>query len=253
MKNYYQILGVDRKATDADIKRAYRKLAGKHHPDRGGNADEFKEVQEAYDILSDQSARAQYDNPQGFFSQRQNFDDIMNQYFTQFDIRSQMRNTRVEMWISLEESARGGRKVIGLGTHTGHQSIEIDIPQGIQDNEAIRYQGLAPGGGDLVIGFRVHGHPNWQRDGLDLITIVDVDFWKLLSGGEVEFQNLFGQSLKLKIPPQTKPGRTMRLGGQGMIRQGHNTGDLLVKINAVLPDQIPEEINEVIIKYQLNK
>jgi curved DNA-binding protein len=249
VKDYYQILGVDRKATDADIKRAYRKLAGKHHPDRGGNADEFKEVQEAYDILSDQSARAQYDNPQGFFSQRQNFDDIMNQYFTQFDIRSQMRNTRVEMWVSMEDAIQGSKKVIAIA----QQGVEIQVPPGIHDGEAIRYQGLAPGGGDLVIGYRVHGHPIWQRDGMDMLRTLDVNFWKLITGGEIVFSDVLGKSLNLKIPQQCKPGTVLRLAGQGATRPGHNNGDILIKIQATMPEQVPDEIIQLIHKHALNK
>ena len=108
MKDYYQTLGLSKTATQSDIKNAYRKLASKHHPDRGGNVSEFKRIQEAYDILGDTNKRAEYDSPQVFFTNRHNFDDIVDQYFTQFDIRSQMRNSKINLFINLEDVARGG-------------------------------------------------------------------------------------------------------------------------------------------------
>ncbi|MEK9698749.1 MAG: DnaJ domain-containing protein, partial [Candidatus Poseidoniales archaeon] len=152
MKDYYQILGVDRKATDADIKKAYRKLASQHHPDRGGDANEFKQVQEAYDILSDNRKRAEYDNPQGFFTQRGNFDDILNQYFTQFDMRSQMRNTRAVMWIDMKDVAIGGERVININ----NLALSIEIPPGVNHCEAVRYPRLLQGN-DLIVEYRIHG------------------------------------------------------------------------------------------------
>ena len=253
MNDYYDILGVNRQATDSDIKKAYRKLASQHHPDRGGDADIFKQVQEAYDTLSDPNKRQQYDSPQGFYSQRHNFDDILNQYFTQFDIRNQMRNTRAEIWIDLADAVSGGTRLLNINTGKGSHGIEIAIPPGIHDGESIRYNNLAPGNTDLVICFRVHGHPIWHRDGLDLLRSIDVDFWKLIYGTEINLHSIQGNLIKIKIPPGSKPGTHLRLNGKGIQRQGHNTGDIMIKLNAVMPSYIPEEIYDLIEKHGLNK
>ena len=246
MKDYYQILGVDRKATDADIKKAYRKLASQHHPDRGGDANAFKQVQEAYDILSDKSKRAEFDNPQGFFTQRGNFDDILNQYFTQFDVRNQMRSSRVSIWINMVDVATGGKRILGFRTPAGEVPVEITIPKGVQHGEAIRYPGLAPGGMDFVVEFHIHGHPTWQRDGLDLLTELELDFWQLILGDTVNVTSLTGNTLGLKVPAMTKPGSTLRMKQQGLERERHNRGDVFVKIKAVMPRNIPQEIVDIL-------
>lgn len=252
MKDYYAILGVNKQATDSEIKKAYRKLASQHHPDRGGDTETFKQVQEAYDILSDSSKRAEYDNPQGFFSQRRNFDDIMDQYFTQFNVRSQMRSSRIELWIPLEDVARGGPRLITVNTGAGSMPVEINIPQGIQDGEAIRYPKLIRGT-DLVVEFRVNPHHEWHREGLDLWCEKPINFWQLIIGTEVTVKDLLGRSVNLKVPTMTKPGSSLRLKGRGLQRDRYNTGDIFVRIKATMPDHVPEEIIDILKAQDQNK
>ena len=245
MKDYYSVLGVSKTASDSEIKKAYRKLASQHHPDRGGDANKFKEIQEAYDALSDTNKRAEYDNPQGFYSQRHNFDDILDQYFTQFNMRSQMRDSRINLWINLEDVARGGPRLITVNTGTGSMPVEINIPQGIHDGEAVRYPKLIRNT-DLVVGFRVNPHPEWQREGLDLWCEKPLNFWELITGTEIPVQDLLGRSVNLKVPPKTKPGSRLRLKGRGLQRSGHNPGDIFVHIRATMPEDIPEEIVDIL-------
>ena len=252
MTDYYRILGIDKTASESDIKKAYRKLASKHHPDRGGDADTFKQVQEAYDVLSDVNKRAEHDNPQGFYSQRHNFDDIVDQYFTQFNMRSQMRDSRINLWINLEDVARGGPRLITVNTGAGSMPVEINIPQGIQDSEAVRYPKLIRNT-DLVVGFRVNPHPEWQREGLDLWCEKPLNFWKLIIGTEIPVKDLMGRSVNLKVPPRTKPGSSLRLKGRGLQRRGHNPGDIFVKVKATMPEDIPEEILDILHKQDINK
>ena len=247
MKDYYSILGVSKTASESEIKKAYRKLASQHHPDRGGNSDRFKEVQEAYDILSNSTKRAEYDNPQGFFSQRHNFDDILDQYFTQFNMRSQMQNSRINLWINLEDVAQGGPRLITVNTGAVNMPVEIQIPQGIQDGESIRYPKLIRGT-DLVVGFRVNPHPHWRREGLDLWCDKQLNFWQLIIGEDIPVKDLLGRTVNLKIPPKTKPGSSLRLKGRGLQRSGHVTGDIFVRIQATMPDNIPEEIIDILQK-----
>ena len=253
MKDYYSILGVSKSASDGEIKKAYRKLASQHHPDRGGDSNKFKEVQEAYDVLSNPQRKQEFDNPQGFYSQRHGFDDIVDQYFTQFNVRSQMRSSRINLWISLEDVAQGGPRLISLTTSAGAISVEIEIPQGIQNGEAVRYPGLAPNKQDLVVGFNVHQHQSWSREGLDLYKEIELTFWELILGADIEVTDLLGKSLQLKVPPKTSPGKVLRLKGRGLSRQGHNTGDIFLKIKATMPDTIPDEIIPILQKIRANK
>ena len=252
MKDYYQILGVDRKASDADIKKAYRKLASQHHPDRGGDANTFKQVQEAYDILSDKSKRAEFDSPQGFFTQRGNFDDIINRYFTQHPhARNHMRNTRIMLSISLLDVALGGKRIISLPNT--NIPVEIDVPQGVHHGEVIRYPNLAQGQSDLVVEYNVLTHPHWHRDGLDLTCDIELNFWQIIAGTTKIIKDIYGNDISVKIPARSKPGSLLRLKGKGLARPKHNTGDVFVKIKAVLPNVIPDEIVEILTKQGLNK
>jgi molecular chaperone DnaJ len=126
------------------------------------------------------------------------------------------------------------------------------IPAGINDNDNVRYPGLAPGGHDLVINYRVHPHPVWQRNGSDLYCERGVDFWQLILGTTLNIQDIQGKELALTIPPRCRPGTVMRARGRGVTREGQVTGDLLIRLQAVMPDDISQEIIDVLQK-QVNK
>jgi curved DNA-binding protein len=265
MTDYYQLLGVQRNATDDEIKRAYRKAAMKHHPDRGGDQARFQEIQEAYATLSDPQRRQQYDHPQVRINVNGNpfqnggspfdFDSIFEMFGARMNPRQQQaqRNQRVSIWIPLIDAVTGGPRTVSVGTPQGTIALEITIPSGIQDNENVRYPGLAPGGHDLIVNYRVHGHPDWQRNGLDLYCERPVDFWDLILGTELSIQDLQGRDLVLTVPPRTRPGTMLRGRGRGIARSGHNTGDLIVKLQAVLPRDISDEVIAVLHKNRANK
>ena len=253
MNNYYEILGIEKNASQQDIKRAYRKLAMQHHPDRGGDEEYFQQIQTAYDVLGDPEKKSQYDNPRGFYSQQQNFDDILDQYFTQFDLRSQMRRSRISMQLSLEDVARGGPRIIQLDNKSGVFPVEITVPQGIEDGEVVRYPRLMPNNTDLVIEFRVKPHPEWQRQGLDLWCEKQLNFWQLITGTETTVTDLLGTSYNLKVPKKTDPASTLRLKGKGLQRNGLQAGDIYVKISATMPDHIPESIVDILNNLTKNK
>jgi len=266
MTDYYQTLGVQRNATDDEIKRAYRKAAMKHHPDRGGDQVKFQEIQEAYATLGDPQKRQQYDNPHPHVRININgqpfqgggspfdFDTIFEMFGARMGPRQQQqRNQRISIWIPLDTAVAGGPRTISVGTPQGNTTLEITIPPGIQDNENVRYPGLAPGGMDLVINFRVHPHPHWQRDGLDLWCDKPVDFWQLITGDVIIVHDILGRELQMTVPPRCRPGTILRARGRGIARDGHATGDLLVRIQAVMPAEIPDEILEILDKRQSNK
>lgn len=263
MTDHYQTLGVPRTASDNEIKRAYRKAAMKHHPDRGGDQGKFQEIQEAYATLSDPQQRQQYDNPhvrvnvngRPFHGRGSpfDFDSIFEMFGARVDPRQQQqRNQRVSVWIPLESAVTGGARMISIGTSQGTSTVEIRIPAGIGDNDNVRYPGLAPGGHDLVINYRVHPHPVWQRHGPDIYCERGVDFWQLILGTTLNIQDIHGKELELIIPARCRPGTTMRARGRGVAREGQATGDLLVKLQAVMPENISQQIIDVL-QQQANK
>jgi len=257
MKDYYKILGIAKNATDADIKKAYRTLAMKHHPDRGGDVTAFQEIEEAHRVLGDSQKRAEYDNPQshvhinfgrnnpfeGSGPNHGMFDDIFQQHFNQHH-RPQQRLT---LWIGLDVAIQGGLQIVAIASKQGRSTVEINVPPAVDDGASIRYPGVAPGGTDLTITFRIHPHPRWERRGLDLWTTVDADFWQLITGASSTLNTILGRSINFTIPARTKPGTGLRLRGQG-IKTAHAVGDIYVRLQATMPEHIPCEIIDILNK-----
>jgi curved DNA-binding protein len=244
VKDYYKTLGVDRTATPEQIKQAYRRLASQHHPDKGGDTAQFQEIQEAYATLSDDAKRSMYDrggNPnQAHFHSGPGFDfDAIFNIFGA-DLRGQRRTSpRLELWIGLEDVATGGSRTVSLQVNGAVSNVEINIPPGIQNGDTVRYPGLAPGGQDLIIVYRIKPHARWQTDGINIVAEHVVDIWDLILGGSMTVQDLTGNELLLTIPPETQPGAMLRARGRGLParqlpgdRVSAHRGDLLVKVRA---------------------
>lgn len=257
MTDYYAALGVAKTASQDEIKRAFRKLASQHHPDKGGDTAKFQEIQAAYDTLGDETKRAAYDNPApqfgGFGGGAQfNMNDIFSQMFgggSPFGHQQRRNHVRMTIWIQLADSARGGSKTVAVGTSQGSSTIEIEIPQGIDDGDNVQYNGIAPGGMDLVVQFRIHPDSKFQRQGPNLYADQKVSVWTLILGGEIEIDTILGKTLALKIPPRTQPGTVMRVRAQGMqTRQG--LGDLMVKVQAEIPKEISPQLISAIEQHQ---
>lgn len=259
MKDYYKILGVDRAATPDQIKQAYRRLASQHHPDKGGDTAQFQEIQEAYATLSDDAKRNMYDrggnsNTQFHSGPGFDFDAIFNIFGA--DLRGQRRSSpRLELWIGLEDVATGGSRTVSLQVNGTVSNVEINIPPGIQNGDTVRYPGLAPGGQDLIIVYRIKPHARWQTDGTNLVAEHVVDIWDLILGGDITVQDLTGNELLLTIPPETQPGAMLRARGRGLParqlpgdRVSTNRGDLLVKVRARIFGPVDPAIVEAIRK-----
>lgn len=245
MKDFYSTLGVNSGASADEIKRAYREKAMKHHPDRGGDAGTFQKIQEAYDTLGDAQKRQQYDNPDPFGGQGfpggfqfhfgggggDPFGDLFGQMFKQTMV------ARVNLEIDLETVAQGGRRTVQING----QALDLEIPQGIESGEELRYQRVGPNGSDLVARFGIREHARFQRRGLDLVTTIQVDFWDLILGCEREIIGLLGDRFTVTVPERFRPGQSLRARERGLTRAGQK-GNMIIQVDAIMPADIPEDI-----------
>ena len=252
MPDHYATLGVAQTASQDEIKRAFRKLASQHHPDKGGDTKRFQEIQAAYDTLGDVTKRAQYDQPQPQFNSfsgpnfNANFD--FNSIFDMFGARFQQpqpqrpQQSRMTLWINLQDVATPGPRTVSMNTQYGVHVVEVNIPNGIEDGDHVRYGNLAPDDQDLVITYRIHPNPQWQRNGTTLITEASADFWCLVAGGDITVTDIRGNQLALTVPPHTAPGTLLRARGRGLPDRSGNRGDLLVRLQAILPASISPQL-----------
>lgn len=241
MQNPYQTLGVNREATADEIKRAYRKLASQHHPDRGGDTQRFQEIQVAYDTLTDPQRREAMLNPGFGVFDFQSIFDVFGTRFQQAQ-RQQAQHARMSLWVTLQDIAQDSRKTVSVGTPQGTQVIEIDIPAGINDGDTVQYPGIGPGGIALLITYRIHPNPKWTRQGPNLTTDHAVSVWDLIQGGTITVRDILGTNLSLTIPARSQPGTVFRLRGRGLAQRGQSAGDLLVRVQAIIPDHIPDAV-----------
>ena len=285
-RDYYEALGVSRDADDDEIRRAYRKLARQYHPDvnKEPNAeDRFKEVSEAYEVLSDKEKRARYDRfgenwragqdvsgASGFegfggggfedvrveFGDGGDFSDFFEGLFGAragrrsggfdgFSARGGDHEATLEL--SLEEAAAGGRRRISLGDG---RDYEVNIPAGVRDGQRIRLAGEgAPGAGggpsgDLFLRVRLKPHPRFRVQGSDLHVDLPVAPWEAALGATAEVPTLTGTS-RVKVPPGSSCGRKLRLRGEGMPSQRGGRGDLYASVQIKVPKRPSNEEREL--------
>jgi curved DNA-binding protein len=281
MKDYYQILGVSRGASDQEIKQSYRKLARKYHPDinPGDKQAEahFKEINEAYETLSDKEKREKYDRfgsdwkryeqagPGVDYGNGTDFSDIFESFFGagrpnrsggpngSFNMRMDGQDVEQQVDITLDEAFAGTQRSIQFSNPNGTpRTITVKIPAGSDTGGRVRVTGEgAPGlnggaRGDLILVVRVLPHARFERKGSDLHVTVDSPMYTLLLGGQAQVPTLSGKTITLTIPPQTQNGRTFRLSGQGMpVLRADRRGDLYAKLSVVLPTQLSEREREL--------
>jgi len=262
-QDHYQTLGVPRGASPDEIKTAYRKLASAHHPDKGGDTQKFQEIQSAYAVLSDESKRSQYDSPQmsggpgnfhfefGGGPQAFDFSSIFNMFGAQFQHpHAQRSQTRMSLWVTLNDVATGGRRPVTIGTQHGNMTVEIDIPLGINDGDHVQYAGIGPNNSDLIVNYRIHPNPKWQRNGLHLSTDYTIDIWSCVLGADVEIKDILNNQLLLTVPAGTQPSTVLRVKGKGLPGPHNTRGDLFVKIQCQIPQEISPELLSLIKKEQ---
>jgi DnaJ-class molecular chaperone len=169
-------------------------------------------------------------------------DDIFAMFGQGFGQNTRRNHVRMTIWVSLLDVVQGGHRTVNVGTSHGSSTVKIEIPMGIEDGDHVQYSGVAPGGMDLVIQFRIQPDNRWRREGLNLHCEHRVSIWDMIVGGETEIVNIQGHRLVIKIPPTTQPGTTMRVRAQGITVPNRGVGDLLIRIQADMPKSIPPEI-----------
>jgi len=241
--NYYDLLGVNHTTTPGEIKKAYRKLASKHHPDKGGDPEQFKQIQEAYETLSDPDKKYAYDNPDPFsrgspFEQGSPFADIFGDVFGRRAQPSRNPDTVTQLRIDLATAYNGRSIMVDLG----YMREYIDIPAGIRDGSRIRlagkgqirYQGLPPG--DLQIKVFVDMPYGMARDNDDLYQRVSIPSIDAIAGTEILVENAVGGGLKVSIPAGTQPGAKLKLSNQGMPNPSTGSlGNMIVVVEVSTP------------------
>lgn len=259
--DYYATLGVDKNASAADIKKAYRKLASKHHPDKGGDADQFKKIQEAYETLGDPQRKSQYDNPHfGSFEQETPFWGDQFDPFNSFARGRRRRNPDgiTNLQVSLDTIFKGGDVVVDVG----YAREVLYIEPGTQHGTRIRISGKGPGRykdlppGDLIVVVEIARPPRIDVDGPHVYQTIDIDALDAITGAEIQLEHFTGNRFTVKIPPGIQPGNRLRLTGQGLpvFRQA-NRGDLYIIANIVVPKiDSQEHIDKLnIIKQEVKK
>ena len=298
-RDYYKILGVEKGATDKEIKRAFRKLARKHHPDvnpgDAGAEERFKEINEAHEVLTDPEKRRKYDQlgadwqrwqhsgrgpgdfdwsrwttgqPGGgvhvrygspedlndiFGSGGGAFSDFFSQIFGgmggsqggsgfQYQPRPQRgQDFEQPVQITLQEAFQGTTRIL----QRENQRLEVKIPAGAKTGPRVRMRGEggagAAGGpsGDIYLRVTVLPDSRFERKQNDLHTVVTVDLYTMVLGGEVRVPTMEGEVV-LSIPPGTQNGRTFRLRGKGMpsLREPTQMGDLYAQVEVELPSKL---------------
>jgi len=254
--DHYQTLGVPKNATPDEIKKAYRKLASQHHPDRGGDTAEFQKIQQAYDVLSDPNKRNDYDSPQpqGFHFTSNgfppDFQDIFATMFGQNVRRPSEPLYRTTVGVNLLTAYRGGTHTLQLITNNSKNIYQIQIPKGVDNGMQIRYNNLIPNA-TLIVDFRVEPNLKFERRVNDLYTNQSISILDLIAGGDFEFETISGKTLKVEIKPKTQPYQTLKIAFEGMpIPNSEHYGDQYILIKPYIPDNIDMRIIDTIAQYK---
>jgi curved DNA-binding protein len=280
-RDYYETLGVPRDAADADIRSAYRKLARRYHPDINKEEDaedRFKEVAEAYEVLSDPEKRERYDRlganwrrgddvsgAPGFDGAGRagesgafrfefgdaGFSDFFESLFGAPSGASGLRvrggDQEATIELSLEEAAAGGPLRITLDDG---RSFTVEVPPGVREGQRIRLAGRGGAGigdapaGDLFLRVRLRPHRRFRVEGADLHTDLPVTPWEAALGATLEVRTLTG-SAKVRLPAGSSSGRRLRLRGEGMPGRGGGHGDLYARVQIMVPRSLSDREREL--------
>jgi curved DNA-binding protein len=283
-KDYYKILGINRNASKEDIKKAFRKLAHQYHPDKkDGNEQKFKEVNEAYGVLYDDQKRAQYDqfgqtfnSSGGGFNQNAGFGGFDFSNFSQngqsfeFDLNDILgsffggrggygrikkgADVSIDIEIDFKDSVFGISKEINVNYRNSSKKdlVKIAIPAGIDNGEMMRVRGkgepIEDGKpGDLYIKIHVKPHKNLRKEGINLLTELEIKLTEAISGAQKEIVTLEKiENVKIKIPSGIKHGEILRLKELGVPTTSGRRGDLLIRISINMPTKLSKRAREAL-------
>ena len=281
--DYYKVLGIEKNASDEDIKKAYRKLARKLHPDLNPNDKDahkkFQQINEANEVLSDTEKRKKYEqygkdwqHADQFNQQRnqsgarqkntagQQFSDFGDTDFSSFfesmfgqtgrqqQTKFRGQDYNAELKIGLEDAMKTHQQVLTVNG----KNIRITIPSGVENGQQIKLKSYgAPGvnggpAGDLYITFNIAPHPVFKRSGNDLYTAASIDLYTALLGGETTIDTLSGK-VKLTVKPETQSGTKIRLKGKGfpVYKKEGEHGHLYITYTVQLPTHLTEKEKEL--------
>jgi len=282
MKNYYDTLGVNETASDNEIKQAFRKLAAKYHPDKGGDETKFKEINEAYDTLKNTQKRQEYDalrkygqrsfgSGEGFnFNINDMFDEnIFQEFFSGFGMNPgrhrsstrvyrnqprQNKNVNIRLTLSIKEVFRATDKTISVRLPSGRDEIiNIKIPAGCQNGVTFKYRGMGDDTdkhlprGDLLVTVSILDSDGFTREGNDLWTDKNIGAFDAIRGCDFNIRLLDDSIKRVKVPAGTQPGSVLQLKGLGMpVHEGLNIkGNVYIRISITIPKLSKEELKKI--------
>jgi len=275
MTDHYSTLGIQRGASTDDIKKAYRKMASQHHPDKGGDTEKFQQIEEAYRTLSDDNTRSQYDNPQpsGQYhfhpgSGANPFGDIFRHFGQGHPFGDifgggrpvKNRTVNIQTTISLEDAYHGKDLLANVTLPNGQdRMINVKIPPGIQHNTTLRLAGMGEDTipniprGDIHLTIFINDHSVFRRDGDDLISDLTIPVWYAILGEKVNVKTIDGKDLELTINPGTQFDQVLAVQGAGMpsMNDERFKGRLLVKLKITIPNNLTDK-QKTLIKNAIN-
>jgi len=285
MKNYYDILGVNEQSTSAEITKAFKDLAKKHHPDRGGTQEKFQEINEAHDTLKSSQKRHDYDSMRKFGggtsgAQHPFFnEDIFGDIFSGFgqggdmdfngrfnftgrngderifrNVKQGNRSVNVRMAISIKEAMTSDEKTISYKLPSGREEFAtVKIPAGVQHGVTFKYAGMGDDSiknvprGDLMVQMSVLDSDGYTRKGNDLYTDKTIDCFQAVRGHDIKLKTLEDSVITVKVPSGTQPGTLLMVRGKGM--PIHKTtgirGNLYVKIHVLIPQLSATDLKKI--------
>jgi curved DNA-binding protein len=264
--DYYQILGLSPGASDDEIKKAYRKLASKHHPDKGGDTAKFQEIQVAYDALTNpnpnqspqQSSHPfEWEDLQSVFAQHRaqtGFDPFSHIFKNGPGGRPKNQDFHVDITVDLEQLFNSEEITVNLRLpNTLSQSIKLQLHPDYKQGTRVRYQGLGSKAiaqttaGDLYVTIQERPHVKFERAGIDLITEERISVWSAMAGMDLQVATIDSKLLETRIQPGTQPGTVLRLRGYGMYYGANKLrGDMLVKLNIDIPKLTQTDLTKTI-------
>lgn len=282
--DFYQTLGIPETATQDEIKKAYRKLAAQHHPDKGGDTATFQSIAQAYDTLGDENKRAQYDaQRKGFgdaggfrftagdmgdifgamFGNRNPFEQAFRQQRQQ-QVRRKNRDLNIRVKITFKQSYLGAELEASYQTPSGKkENVLIRVPEGIQSGQTIRYQGLGDDSdpnlprGDLNVTVMVEHSQNYERRGDDLLAYILINPIEAMIGCTKSVENLDGTQMNIIIRPGVQHGTEYVTKGLGFKNLKAGRGNLVTVIGIDVPSvtdaKLKEKLEQIYAEISLTK